>query len=61
MTRRRGSRREHDSENQPNLFSSGRASPEFDERTRAIAVREGTMLVQIFEETLDAYEEKAAR
>ncbi|KIG04889.1 hypothetical protein BurMR1_3700 [Burkholderia sp. MR1] len=37
-----------------------RVSPEFDERIRAIAVREGKMLVQILEEALDAYE-KAAR
>lgn len=37
-----------------------RVSPEFDERIRAIAVREGKMLVQILEEALAAYE-KAAR
>lgn len=38
-----------------------RVSPEFDERIRAIAVRDGKMLVQILEEALDAYENKAAR
>ncbi|MFM0334755.1 hypothetical protein [Paraburkholderia strydomiana] len=38
-----------------------RVTPEFDERIRAIAIREGKLLVQILEEALDAYEGKAAR
>lgn len=33
-----------------------RVSPEFDERIRAIAARDGLMLVEVLEQALDAYE-----
>ena len=33
-----------------------RVSPEFDERIRQIAMREGLLLVEVLERALDAYE-----
>jgi len=33
-----------------------RVSPEFDERIRQIAMREGMLLVEVLERALDAYE-----
>jgi hypothetical protein len=33
-----------------------RVSPEFDERIRAVAARDGLMLVEVLERALDAYE-----
>jgi hypothetical protein len=41
-----------------------RVSPEFDERVRRIAMRDGLLLVEVLEKALDAYErssKKAAR
>ena len=35
-----------------------RVSPEFDARLRAIAEREGMLIVEVLEEALDAYESK---
>jgi hypothetical protein len=38
-----------------------RVSPEFDNRLRAIAEREGKLLVEVLEEALDAYEHSRPR
>lgn len=41
------------------LQFSTRVTPEFDERIRAIARRDGLLLVEVLERALEAYEEKA--
>ncbi|KDR24707.1 hypothetical protein BG57_03435 [Caballeronia grimmiae] len=38
-----------------------RVSPEFDERLRSVAQRDGLMLVELLERALDAYEEGKGR
>jgi hypothetical protein len=38
-----------------------RVSPEFDNRLRAIAEREGKLLVEVLEDALDAYEQSRQR